>query len=159
MRRELFAFLRMLKLSPLSWHEEIHTLHKFLPQAQVQEMLRGAQAIVILITEDDEAELATSEFQFAQPEPSLSPTQLLNLAGEQARHSGRMILLGMGQVRDRWAEADSPLILLNNKMAPRWQLMLRLEDAGCLVQRPENELLREIGNFSFTPHLHKQGEP
>src|SRR2546429_1391216 len=81
--REIFAFLKMLSLSPIPWEEAVLSTSR--SASYIGETLDGllqqAQAVVVLLTGDDEAQLRSEFFikgdsvndraLFSQPRPNV----------------------------------------------------------------------------------------
>lgn len=65
------------------------------------------------------------------------------------RLAERTILVQSGDVKIWDAIHGRHRIKLRDDMKHRWDLALSLQDAGCSVQIPSNELLRQIGNFGL----------
>ena len=157
--REMFAFLKMLSLSPIPWEEAVLSTSR--SASYIGETLYGllqqAQAVVVLLTGDDEAQLRSEFFingdsandraLFPQPRPNV-----LFEAGMAFSHSWlapRTILVEAGKVRICHALEGRHRIKLSNKFEDRWALIRSLEAAGCAVEIPSYELLREVGDFNF----------
>ncbi|HEY7417276.1 MAG TPA: nucleotide-binding protein [Ktedonobacteraceae bacterium] len=159
-KKEVFAFLRAIGLSPIPWEKAVHAASSGAPYiGEVLEvMLREAQAVVVLLTGDDEAWLISSEFLLEDDKDkeyiSLHYRPRPNVVFEagmafSAWQADRTILVEIGEVRICQALAGRNRIKLSNRMQHRWQFANSLRDAGCAVQLPSNERLREIGNFNF----------
>jgi predicted nucleotide-binding protein len=164
-KREVFAFLRMLNLSPVPWEEAV--LFTSRSAAYIGETLNGllqqAQAVVVLLTGDEEAQLRSEFFidgdseddkgLFPQPRPNV-----LFEAGMAFSHdtlAPRTILVELGEIRMCHNLEGRHRIQLSNKLKDRWALVHSLEKAGCDLRIPSNELLREVGDFRITPITHK----
>lgn len=157
--REMFAFLKMLGLSPIPWEEAVLSTNS--SASYIGETLDGllqhAQAVVALLTGDDEGQLR-SEFLinsgleddrvlFPQPRPNV-----LFEVGMAFSHSwlaSRTILVEVGKVRICHDLEGRHRIKLSNKMEDRWALVRSLKAAGCAVEIPNFELLRRVGDFNF----------
>lgn len=158
-KQEVFAFLKMLNLSPIPWQEAVLFTNRsasYIGEA-LDGLLHQAQAVVVLLTGDDEAQLR-SEFSinndseddrvlFPQPRPNVLFEAGMVLG--QSRLAPRTILVEIGKVRICHALEGRHRIRLSNKMEHRWALVRSLQEAGCEVVIPSNELLRQIGNFNF----------
>ena len=157
--REMFAFLRMLSLSPIPWEEAVLFTNRSASYIgeTLDRLLQQAQAVVVLFTGDDEAQLRSEFFingdsendrvLFPQPRPNV-----LFEAGMAFSHSWlapRTILVEAGKVRICHALEGRHRIKLSNKLEDRWALVRSLEAVGCAVEIPSNELVREVGDFNF----------
>ncbi len=162
-KREMFAFLKMLNLSPIPWEEAVLSTNR--SASYIGETLDGllqqAQAVVVLLTGDDEAQLRSELFinsdleddrvPFPQPRPNVSFE-----AGMAFSHSWlapRTILVEIGKVRISRALEGRHRIKLSNKMSDRWSLVRSLQATGCEVQIPNFELLRNVGDFEVKPRF------
>lgn len=153
-RHELFKFLESIDLKPMEF-EEARKAHG-VPSAPILEIVDTAfslaQAIIVLITPDDEAKLR-DEFHRSREEPherELTPQPRLNVVFEAGMAYGfdkrRTILVRIGEL-NRISDLDGHFIQeLNNSQASREQLIRSLEIAGCQVD-PKAETWLEAGNF------------
>jgi len=159
-KREVFAFLRAIGLSPIPWEKAVREASSSSPYiGEVLEvMLREAQAVVVLLTGDDEARLISSEFLIEDEKDkqyfSLHYRPRPNVVFEagmafSAWQADRTILVEVGEVRICQALTGRNRIKLSNRMKHRWQFANSLQAAGCAVNIPSLERLREIGNFNF----------
>jgi len=159
-KSEVFAFLRAIGLSPIPWDEAIsltNTSSPFIGKI-LEAMLREAQAVVVLLTKDDEARLIQSEFLVEdedshsyrssryQPRPNVLFETGMALSNW---HADRTILVEVGKVRICRALIGRNRIKLKDDMKHRWQFANSLRDAGCDVQISSYEQLREVGRFNF----------
>jgi predicted nucleotide-binding protein len=158
-KQEMFAFLKMLSLSPIPWEEAVLFTNRsasYIGEA-LDGLLHRAQAVVVLLTGDDEAQLR-SEFSInndSEDDRVLSPQPRPNVlfeAGMVLSHSRlapRTILVEVGKMRICHALEGRHRIKLSNKLADRWALVRSLQAAGCAVEIPSYELLRKVGDFNF----------
>lgn len=158
-KREMFAFLKMLSLSPIPWEQAV--LFTDRNAAYIGETLDGllqqAQAVVVLLTGDDEAQLRSEFFMNAElenykilfPQPRLNVLFETGMAFSHPSLASRTILVEAGKVRICHALEGRHRIKLTNKMEDRWALIRSLEAAGCAVEIPGYELVREVGDFNF----------
>jgi predicted nucleotide-binding protein len=158
-RREMFAFLKMLGLSPIPWEQAV--LFTDRNAAYIGETLDGllqqAQAVVVLLTGDDEAQLRSQFFMNAElenykilfPQPRLNVLFETGMAFSHPSLASHTILVEAGEVRICYALEGRHRIKLSNKLEDRWALIRSLEAAGCAVEIPSYELVREVGDFNF----------
>lgn len=157
--REMFAFLKMLNLSPIPWEEAVLFTNR--SASYIGETLNGllqqAQAVVVLLTGDDEGQLRREFFTDNDSEddrvllPQPRPNVLFE-AGMAFSHrwlASRTILVEAGKVRICHDLEGRHRIKLSNKLEDRWALVRSLQAAGCAVEIPNNELLRRVGDFNF----------
>lgn len=157
--REMFAFLKMLNLSPTPWEEAVLTTSRNAPfiGETLDRLLQQAQAIVILLTGDDEAQprSAFSLYNPSEDEMLLFPQPRANVlfeTGMAFSHkvlASRTILVELGRVRICHSLEGRHRIKLSNKIGDRLALVHSLKAAGCPINVPNYELLRDIGNFNF----------
>ncbi len=157
--QEMFAFLKMLSLSPIPWEEAVSFTNR--SASYIGETLNGllqqAQAVVVLLTGDDEGQLRREFSTYSDPEDDrvLFPQPRANVlfeVGMAFSHSSlapRTILVEVGKVRICHALEGRHRIKLSNKMEDRWALVGSLQTAGCAVEIPNFELLRRVGDFNF----------
>lgn len=158
-KQEVFAFLKMLSLSPIPWEEAVWSTNISAPYIgeTLDGLLYQAQAVVVLLTGDDEAQLRKEFSTDNDPEedrellPQPRPNVLFEagMAFSNGWLAPRTILVEVGKVRICHALEGRHRIRLSNRMEHRWALVRSLEAAGCEVEIPSNKLLRQIGNFNF----------
>lgn len=154
---EMFAFLKMLNLSPIPWEEAVLFTDRSTSYIgeTLNRLLQQAQAVVVLLTGDDEAQLLSEFFVdsdpkydrtlFTQPRPNV--VFETGMAFSHAKLASRTILVEVGKMR-LWRAIDGRhRIRLSNKLEDRLALVNSLEEAGCTPEIPSNELLREVGDF------------
>ena len=159
--REMFAFLKMLNLSPIPWEEAV--LFTNISASYIGKTLDGllqqAQAVVVLLTGDDEAQLRSEFFirgnpksdkvLFPQPRPNVSFET--GMAFSSSWLASRTILVELGEVRICHMLEGRHRIKLSNKMEDRWALIHSLQAAGCDLEIPSYEQVRNVGDFRVTP--------
>ena len=160
-KEEVFAFLRMIGLLPIPWGEAVRLTKSNAPFIGkiLEAALPQAQAVVVLLTGDDEVQLIKSEFFIEDNEDrelSSTPYQPRpNVIFEAAMalstwHADKTILVEVGKdVKICRGIVGRHRIKLSNHLKHRWELVNSLKAAGCDVRVPNNELLRTIGNFDF----------
>lgn len=149
----------MLSLLPIDWNEAVRSTNSNAPYIgeTIDAILCEAQAVVVLLTGDDVVQLRSEFYTKNDSEddrvPFLQPRlNVLFEAGMVLSHSRlapRTILVEVGKMRICHALAGRHRITLSNKMEDRWDLVRSLQKAGCAVEIPSNELLRQIGDFNF----------
>lgn len=158
LRRAMFAFLRSIGLEPIEWIEAVKQTQSGSPH--VGEILNAAfdwaQAIIILLTPDDEAKLR-DEFQ-SENDPSyetnLTPQARPNVIFEAGmalgRDPNRTVLVEIGQLRPFSDIAGRHTVRLDNSTEKRQDLAMRLQSAGCKVNLDGTDW-HTAGEF----HIHK----
>ncbi len=140
-RVAMFAFLRSLGLSPLEWEQAVrHTgsgaphLGEILSQA-----LNEVQAVVVLLTGDDEARLRPELVRAHDPpfERELRPQPRPNVLFESGlafgTHGERTILVQLGEIRPFSDIAGRHVIRFDGSVTDRRALASRLQTVGCAV--------------------------
>jgi Predicted nucleotide-binding protein containing TIR-like domain len=152
--RALFAFRRAIGLHPLEWSEVVAATGKATPY--VGEVLDAAfsiaQAVVVLLTADDEARLKESFWEpgEAEHETSLTgqarPNVLFEAGMAMGRFPERTVIVEIGQLRPFSDIAGRHTLRLNNTSQRRQELAHRLRDAGCPVNLDGTDW-HNIGDF------------
>ena len=140
-RDSLFTFLWAIGLHPLEWSEAVLTTGKSLPYVGdiLDAAFSAAQAIVVLMTPDDEARLRESLREPGEPpyEIELTGQARANVIFEAGmalgRNPDRTVLIELGNVRPFSDVAGRHIIRLNNTTQRRQELAQRLQVAGCPV--------------------------
>ena len=141
LRRSMFTFLRSIGLEPIEWSEAVKWTGSGSPH--IDEILNvgfnRAQAIVVLMTPDDEAKLR-DEFQSENDPPhekDLTPQARSNVIFEAGmalgRDPNRTVLVEIGRLRPFSDIAGRHTIRLDNSTEKRQALAMRLQTAGCPV--------------------------
>ena len=155
-RASMFGFLRALKLNPLEWEQARAGTGK--PNPYVGEILdyafSVAQAVVVLLTPDDEARLR-KEFQ-TEDEPlhetmltgQAQPNVLFESGMAMGRNPDRTVLVEIGQLRQFSDIGGRHLLRLDNSPHKRKELADRLKTAGCPVDYSGTDWLKE-GSFEI----------
>jgi predicted nucleotide-binding protein len=152
----MFTFLRSIGLKPLEWIEAVRATGK--PTPYVGEILDAAfnraQAVVVLMTPDDEARLRQSLQEPKDPphEKSLTPQARPNVFFEAGmaigRHEDRTVLVELGALRPFSDVGGRHVIRLNNSSQRRQELADRLRTAGCPVNLSGTDW-HTAGDFSI----------
>ncbi len=140
-RDSMFTFLRSVGLHPLEWAEAVAATGR--PNPYVGEILDTAfsiaQAVVVLLTPDDEGRLREQLRQQGDPshETELTAQARLNVIFEAGMAMGRFpdrtVLVELGPLRAFSDIAGRHVIGLDNSTQRRQDLAQRLQTAGCPV--------------------------
>lgn len=142
LRTDMFSFLRSIGLKPIEWSEAISMTGKSAPY--VGEILDVAfsiaQAIVILITPDDEARLLP---EFQNPDdpdyekkytPQARPNVIFEAGMAIGRNADRTVFVEFGNNLRPFSDiAGRHTLKMNNRTEDRQNLANRLKIAGCSV--------------------------
>jgi len=138
-REALFAFLRSIDLAPIEWAEAISMTGSASPYIGdvLDAAFRRAQAVVVLQTPDDIAHLHESLTYPGDPEtqPQMQPRpNVLYEAGmAMGRNPERTVMVELGQVKVFSDIHGRHAVRLDNSVAKRQDLAMRLRNAGCGV--------------------------
>jgi len=153
----MFSFLRSIGLYPLEWSQAIQATGKSLPY--IGEILDSAfskaQAIIILLTGDDEAILLErfrrpSDPPFeSQLTPQARPNVIFEAGMAMGRDPNRTILVQLGDLRPFSDVSGLHIIHLSNSTEKRQEFAQRLELAECQVDLSGTDWHTE-GNFEIT---------
>jgi predicted nucleotide-binding protein len=155
-RNSLFRFLRVIGLRPLEWSQAIRETGKASPF--IGEILdvafSKAQAVVVLMTPDDVAQLR-GPFRSPGDAPYESqltgqarPNVLFEAGMAMGRNPDRTIIVEMGTLRPFSDIAGRHTVKLSDDSAARHELAQRLETAGCPVDLTGRDWHTE-GNFDL----------
>jgi predicted nucleotide-binding protein len=146
-RRSMFDFLRALGLSPLEWASLVASTGKGAPY--IGEVLKHAfevaQAVVVLFTPDDEANLRASLQGTNEPDHETNPTlqarpNVLFEAGMALGvHPDRTILVELGELRPFSDIYGRHAVRLNHTEKPLRDIARRLENIGCAVDTTNDD--------------------
>ena len=139
LRRAMFDFLRSIDLNPLEWSQAIIETKK--PSPYIGEILntafRRAQAIVVLISGDDESKLLLKFIKDTDPDyekeltPQPRPNVLFEAGMAMGRSQERTVLVQIGKVKP-WSDiAGRHITYLDNSPEKRNELVNKLKAAGC----------------------------
>lgn len=140
-RNALFTFLRSIGLHPLEWSEAVLATGKTSPYIGeiLDKAFEIAQAIVVLMTPDDEARLREPFRQSGDPphETELTPQSRPNVIFEagmaMGRCADRTVLAEIGNLRPFSDVGGRHVIKLNDTTQKRQEFAQRLQSAGCPV--------------------------
>lgn len=147
LRDDLFAFLRALGLIPMPWSSAVAATHSATPYIGdvLDAAFSTAQAIVVLMTPDDEAQLRARYRSSNEPphETSLTPQPRPNVLFEagmaMGRSADRTIIVEVGALRGFTDIVGRHTIRLENDSIRRQELAERLRVAGCPVTYDSTE--------------------
>ena len=140
-RDAMFTFLRSIGLHPLEWSQAVQATGGTLPYIGeiLDEAFSRAQAVVVLMTPDDEGHLREHFRTSRDPshETELTPQARLNVIFEagiaMGRQVDRTILVELGDLRPFSDIAGRHVIRLDDTTEKRQELAQRLEVAHCPV--------------------------
>jgi predicted nucleotide-binding protein with TIR-like domain len=141
LRKAMFDFLRALGLKPLEWSEAVSLTGVASPYVgQVLDVaFAHAQAVVVLMTPDDEVRLREDlqRKEDAHHERELTgqarPNVLFEAGMALARHPERTLFIEVGKLRPFSDIGGRHVIRLDNSFPNRQEVATRLRTAGCSV--------------------------
>jgi hypothetical protein len=136
-RLAVFQFLRAIGLQPLEWESLVAETHSAAPYSgeAVERGFAAAQAVVVLFTPDDVAQLHP-DLANAPPVLQARPNVLLEAGMALATHPDRTLLVVIGDVELPTNLAGRNLIRLDGTPTGLVAMAARLEDAAkCPVRR------------------------
>ena len=155
-RNSLFRFLRSIGLRPLEWSQAIQLTGKASPF--IGEILdvafSKAQAVVVLLTPDDEARLREPFRGSNEPAHEIEltgqarPNVLFEAGMAMGRNPDRTVIVELGTLRPFSDIAGRHTVRMSNDSAARHELAQRLETAGCAVDLSGRDWHRE-GDFDI----------
>jgi predicted nucleotide-binding protein len=140
MKDAMFAFLKALDLRPLEWTTGIRETGSANPSVQqiVDALFGKADAVVVLLTPDDEARVRP-QFQEPNDPPwekkmtgQARPNVLFEAGMAMGLHPDRTVLAQIGHVRPFSDIGGSFITHMNNTVAKRKELAIKLS-AACAV--------------------------
>ena len=163
-RDSMFSFLWAVGLHPLEWVEALSATGKASPYIGevLDQAFSIAQAVVVLLTPDDEAWLREPFRQPGDPphETQLTaqarPNVLFEAGMAMGRSPERTILVEVGNLRPFSDIAGRHVVRLDDSTQRRQELALRLQTAGCPVNL-SGTAWHSAGDFSLhTEEEHRQ---
>ncbi|PKA06411.1 nucleotide-binding protein [Leptospira harrisiae] len=157
LRIDMFSFLRSIGLKPIEWTEAIALTGKSSPYVGeiLDVVFSTAQAIIILITPDDEARLLPEFHNVDDPNyetkytPQARPNVIFEAGMAIGRNADRTIFVEFGNNLRPFSDiAGRHTIRMNNKTEDRQNLANRLQTAGCKVNLSGTDW-HSIGNLSI----------
>ena len=137
-RIAMFDFLRSLRLMPIEWSEAVHATGR--PSPYVGDILeaafRRAQAVLVLMTPDDEARLRPDLLEPSDPshERTLTPQARANVLFEagmaMAWDEDRTVLVELGRCRPFSDIGGRHVLRIDDSPQRRQELGQRLQNAG-----------------------------
>jgi predicted nucleotide-binding protein len=157
-RKSMFDFLRAIGLKPLEWSQAMTATGEASPYIGhvLDKAFEVAQAVVVLLTPDDEAvlrkELQTvhDESYEKQPTGQARPNVLFEAGMALGRNPSRTVLVQIGTLRPFSDIAGRHVLRLNNSSQRRQDLADRLKTAGCAVDLSGRDW-HTIGSFELPP--------
>lgn len=139
LRKAIFSFLRAIGLNPLEWNTIIRKTRKANPYVGdiLSAAFREANAVVVLLTPDDEARLKkrylnNSDQQYESKLAGQARPNVLFEAGMAfGSHPDNTVLVQVGDLRPFSDIAGRHLVRLDNTVPKRQELATKLENAGC----------------------------
>lgn len=152
----MFDFLRAVDLRPIEWNEVIESTDDPSPYIGeiLDEVFSTAQAIVFLMTPDDEARLREEFRKEDDPfyEKELTPQPRPNVLFEggmaMAKHPNRTVIVKIGNLRPFSDIKGIHYVKLDNTSKTRHELATKLENAGCPVDTSGTDWLN-AGDFEI----------
>lgn len=140
-RKATFAFLRATGVQPIEWSKALQMTGKASPYIGevLQTAFSKAQAVVVVLTPDDEARLKR-EFQSRSDPPhektlmgQARPNVLFEAGMAFGTHPEQTVLVEVGALRPFSDTYGRHVVQLNNDVKKRQELMIKLQNAGCEV--------------------------
>jgi hypothetical protein len=154
LRKDMFAFLRAIKLEPVEWSEAVQATGD--PNPYVGKVLdvgfAKAQATLVLLTPDEMARLLP-EYANEHDEPDLTeaaqprPNVLFEAGMALGLHPTRTVLVEIGGMRQFSDIGGKHILRFKGTAANRFELVKRLRTAGCDANTDGEDWL-EIGDFT-----------
>jgi predicted nucleotide-binding protein len=156
LRKAMFQFLRATGVQPIEWSKAISMTGK--PSPYIGEILETAfskaQAVVVLFTPDDEAQLRKEFLRPSDPsyERKLTgqarPNVLFEAGLAFGTHPNQTVLVEVGKIRPFSDTAGRHVVHLNNSTDKRKEIMIKLRNAGCDVDFASSDWETE-GDFGI----------
>lgn len=156
LRAAMFDFLRAVGLNPIEWNKAIALTKTGSPVIAdiIDKAFRTAQAIVVLLTPDDEARLLP-EFHKQHEDPwetdltkQARPNVLFEAGLAFGRNEKGTILVQVGRLRPFSDVAGKHIVYLSNSPESRTELVTKLKNAGCTADTTGTDWLR-AGDFTI----------
>jgi len=152
----MFDFVRSIGLKPIEWLEAISMTGK--PSPYIGEILdvafSSAQAVIALLTPDDEVRLASElhgehediiETDFRH---QARPNVLFETGMAFGKNQDRTVIVEVGDLKPFSDIAGRHVVRLNNSGEKRFELIKRLELAGCKLDIHGTDWM-SVGNFAL----------
>ncbi|MBA3807041.1 MAG: nucleotide-binding protein [Solirubrobacterales bacterium] len=164
-RDAMYEFLRSLGLEPLDWEKLLAATGEAAPY--VGEVLAAgipmAQAVVVLLTPDDEARVRPAFVEPRDPahERELThqarPNVLFEAGMSLAIHPKSTILVELGELRPFSDVAGRHLVRMDDGTHARLSLIARLKTAGCPIDMEGP--WKDAGDFAAVLHTASEAQP
>jgi predicted nucleotide-binding protein len=156
-RDALFQFLRAIGLHPLEWTEAVALTGSASPYvgAVLEKAFAEAQAVVVLMTGDDEAQLRAPLHGVSEEQhelrlmPQARPNVLFEAGLAFGVHPERTVLVELGKLRPFSDIGGRHTVRITNQTERRQDLAMRLRNAGCDVNLDGTDWHR-AGDFDAT---------
>lgn len=154
LRKEFFAFLRSLGLNPLEWSQALSMTESASPYIGevLEKAFTEAQAVVVLLSPDDEARLKNNYIRESDPDfeselrGQARPNVLFEAGMAFGSHPKRTVMIEIGSLRPFSDVAGRHTVRLDNSPQARLDIANRLENAGCAVEKSGQDWL-EAGDL------------
>jgi len=154
----MFEFLKSLGLHPLDWDELVASTRTGTPYTGeiLSKAFSLAQAVVVLMTPDDEGRIQEKYSKTDDPpyEKELTPQARLNVIFEAGMAMGRkpkrVIIVEIGDLRSFSDIVGRHTVRLDNTIEKRQMLVSRLKTAECDVDSVSSQWTT-AGNFASSP--------
>lgn len=142
-RKAIFEFLRSLSLKPLEWNQAVAATANPVPSISqiLDAAFERAQAVVVLLTGDDEVRLRGT---FASPDdpayereltPQARPNVLFEAGLAMGRSPDRVVIVELGAVKPFSDIAGRHTVRMDGSTQRRQELADKLTHAKCIVDR------------------------
>lgn len=160
LRKSMFDFLRSIGLKPIEWSQAIQMTGETAPFVGdiLDAAFLHAQAVVVLLTGDDEARLRPEYHTEKMPEyeknltPQARPNVLFEAGLALGRFPKQTIIVEVGDIRPFSDIAGRHTIRLNNSTKTRQDVAQRLATAGCRVDLSGTDW-HLTGNFEINSSI------
>jgi len=160
----MFQFLRSIDLNPIEWSTAVQLTGTATPYTSevLKKAFSQAQAVVVLLTGDDEAKLNASLINDEDQEfesrlmPQARPNVLFEAGMAFGTHPDRTIIVELGRLRQFSDLGGRNIIRLDNSTKKRQDLADRLALAGCAVNLRGRTDWHNEGNFEVHVNVPKE---
>lgn len=157
LRKSIFAFLRATGVQPIEWSRALSMTKKASPYVGevLETAFSKAQAVVALLTPDDEARLKTEFRRPSDPdfEKTLTgqarPNVLFEAGMAFGTHPNQTVIVEVGDLRPFSDTYGRHVVHLDNSVGKRQELMIKLQNAGCHVDFAGTDWQTE-GDFNLS---------
>tara|TARA_R110000868_G_scaffold357885_1_gene619405 strand:+ start:206 stop:1447 length:1242 start_codon:yes stop_codon:yes gene_type:complete len=155
-RKAIFEFLRSIGLHPLEWSEIVSATGEAAPYIGrvLEKGFSLVQAVVILMTPDDEARLREQYHDQQDPEfetvltPQPRPNVLIEAGMAMGLFQNRTLIIEFGKLRPASDILGRNVIRISDTSQCRQNIATRLRDAGCEVNTNGTDWM-SAGNFQL----------